>query len=68
MRPPPSKKCEKKNIFRAIVMKNSGTLGKNHVKFGNFVNFRANIINIWAFLKIIFGQKQCKIRAFFNFS
>ena len=50
-----------KIFFRANVMKNSAFSGKYHVKFGNFVIFRTNIMQISGILLFfrtcIFGQK-----------
>ena len=37
---------------------------KNHVKFGNFVNFSGKYNKNSGILIILFGQESCKIRAF----
>jgi len=47
-RPPPEKSREK-ILFGQLLCKIRAFSGKNHVKFGNFVNFSENIIKIRSF-------------------
>jgi len=58
-----------KNIFGQLLCKIRAFSGKNHVNFGNFVNFRANIFKNRVFFKIFFSEKNhVKFEHFVNFS
>jgi len=57
----------RKKFFGQLLRKIREFSGKNHVKFGNFVNFSENMIKLGYFANIS-GKNQVKFGHFVNFS
>ena len=64
--PPPQKKYFGGQLNANYYVKFGHFSGKNHVKFGNFVNY-LGIYHKNSGILIIFGQESCKIPAFCQF-